>query len=176
MNVQAFIWKWSKVALTERSASQQHFLDLCEVVGHGKPAELDPEGDSFTFEKGAAKYGGGRGWADVWKRGFFAWEYKGHYSDLAAAYDQLLRYREDIETLVEPVVLQPLRREWAEVRQAVESLLATGKKNPTEKDRRKPPIEGGTVAQGPGKRGDPLRRRARLALHPAGRPLAALRY
>ncbi|HKV09825.1 MAG TPA: DNA methyltransferase [Thermoanaerobaculia bacterium] len=97
MNVQAFIWKWSKVALTERSASQQHFLDLCEVVGHGKPAELDPEGDSFTFEKGAAKYGGGRGWADVWKRGFFAWEYKGHYSDLAAAYDQLLRYREALE-------------------------------------------------------------------------------
>lgn len=97
MNVHEFIYKWSKVALTERSASQQHFLDLCEVVGHGKPAELDPEGDSFTFEKGAAKYGGGRGWADVWKRGFFAWEYKGRDKDLSAAYDQLLRYREALE-------------------------------------------------------------------------------
>lgn len=97
MNVHAFINKWSKVALTERSASQQHFLDLCEVVGHGKPAELDPDGSFFTFEKGAAKYGGGRGWADVWKSGFFAWEYKGPHRDLAAAYDQLLRYREALD-------------------------------------------------------------------------------
>jgi len=97
MNVHQFIAKWSKVALTERSASQQHFLDLCELFGHGKPAELDPQGESFTFEKGAAKYGGGRGWADVWKRGFFAWEYKGHHKDLIAAYDQLLRYREALE-------------------------------------------------------------------------------
>jgi hypothetical protein len=65
MNVHRFIQKWMRVALTERSASQQHFLDLCEVVGHPKPAESDPEGESFTFEKGAAKYGGGSGWADV---------------------------------------------------------------------------------------------------------------
>ena len=97
MNVYEFIFKWSKAALTERSASHQHFLDLCELIGHGKPAELDSEGDFFTFEKGAAKYGGGRGWADVWKRGFFGWEYKGHHKDLAAAYDQLLRYREALE-------------------------------------------------------------------------------
>jgi hypothetical protein len=97
MNVHQFIFKWSKAALTERSASQQHFLDLCDLVGHGKPVELDPEGDSFTFEKGTAKYGGGRGWADVWKRGFFAWEYKGPHKDLLAAYDQLLRYREALD-------------------------------------------------------------------------------
>jgi len=97
MNVHQFIFKWERTALTERSASQQHFLDLCEVVGHPKPAEMDPEGDTFTFEKGAAKYGGGSGWADVWKRGFFAWEYKRRHADLAAAYDQLLRYREALE-------------------------------------------------------------------------------
>jgi type II restriction/modification system DNA methylase subunit YeeA len=97
MNVHDFIRKWSQVALTERSASQQHFLDLCEILGHPKPAEADPEGESFTFEKGAAKYGGGSGWADVWKRGFFAWEYKRRHADLAGAYDQLLRYREALE-------------------------------------------------------------------------------
>lgn len=97
MNVHRFLQKWMRVALTERSASQQHFLDLCEVVGHPKPAEMDPEGDNFTFEKGAAKYGGGSGWADVWKRGHFAWEYKRRHADLAAAYDQLLRYREALE-------------------------------------------------------------------------------
>ncbi len=89
MNGHQFILKWSKPTLTKRSASQQHFLDLCEVVSHGKPAELDAAGDSFTFEKG--------GWVDVWKRGFFAWEYKGHHKDLVSAYDQLLRYRKALE-------------------------------------------------------------------------------
>jgi hypothetical protein len=97
MNVHELIFKWSKAALTERSAAHQHFLDLCAVVGHPTPAEVDPEGDSFTFEKGVAKYGGGRGWADVWKRGFFGWEYKRQGQDLAAAYGQLLLYREALE-------------------------------------------------------------------------------
>ena len=33
----------------------------------------------------------------MWKRGFFGWEYKGKHKDLAAAYDQLLLYREALE-------------------------------------------------------------------------------
>jgi len=97
MNVSQFVAKWRKVELTERSASQQHFLDLCELVDHPKPAEADPTGESFTFEKGAEKHGGGQGWADVWKRGYFGWEYKGKHKDLDAAYDQLLLYREALE-------------------------------------------------------------------------------
>jgi hypothetical protein len=36
----------------------------------------------------------------------------------------------DIELLVDAVVMQPLRQEWAEVRQTVECLLTTGKKKP----------------------------------------------
>jgi len=71
MNVSEFVSKWQEVELTERSASQQHFLDLCEVFDHPKPAMDDPSGERFTFEKGAAKHGGGQGWADVWKKGFF---------------------------------------------------------------------------------------------------------
>jgi type II restriction/modification system DNA methylase subunit YeeA len=97
MNVSEFVAKWRKVELTERSASQQHFLDLCEVFNHPKPAHADPTGESFTFERGAEKHGGGKGWADVWKRGFFGWEYKGKHKDLNAAYDQLLLYREALE-------------------------------------------------------------------------------
>ena len=97
MNVSEFVTKWRKVELTERSASQQHFLDLCEMFDHPKPAFADPVGETFTFEKGASKHGGGQGWADVWKRGFFGWEYKGKHKDLDAAYDQLLRYREALE-------------------------------------------------------------------------------
>lgn len=98
MNVSEFVSKWQKVELTERSASQQHFLDLCEVFDHPKPAQDDPSGEKFTFERGADKHGGGHGWADVWKRGFFGWEYKGKHKDLNAAYDQLLRYREALES------------------------------------------------------------------------------
>ncbi|MDQ3815967.1 MAG: class I SAM-dependent DNA methyltransferase, partial [Armatimonadota bacterium] len=97
MNASAFITKWGRSTLTERSAAQQHFLDLCELLGHPKPAAADPTGESFTFEKGAAKSTGGQGWADVWKRGCFGWEYKGKHKDLDAAYQQLLRYSGSLE-------------------------------------------------------------------------------
>jgi len=64
--------KWNGVELKERSASQEHFLDLCRVIGHQTPAEMDPTGETFTFERGASKAMGGNGWADVWYRGHFA--------------------------------------------------------------------------------------------------------
>ena len=97
MTIAEFIAKWRKVELKERSAAQEHFLDLCDVFDHPTPAAADPTGERFCFEKGAAKHGGGDGFADVWKRGFFGWEYKGKHKDLAAAYDQLLRYRDALE-------------------------------------------------------------------------------
>jgi len=97
MNAPEFIRKWRDVDLTEQSASQQHFLDLCDLLGHPKPVEVDKTGESFTFERGAAKRSGGDGWADVWKKGCFGWEYKGKHKDLDAAYTQLLDYREDLE-------------------------------------------------------------------------------
>ncbi len=92
-----FIAKWRGVTLSERAAAQQHFLDLCELVEHPKPAEVDKDGSWFTFERGAAKTGGGDGWADVWKKGFFGWEYKGRHRNLDKAYEQLLQYREALE-------------------------------------------------------------------------------
>jgi len=98
MNVSKFIIKWRQSDLTERSGSQQHFCDLCELVDHPKPAEADPKGEWFTFEKGATKPDGSDGWADVWKRGFFGWEYKGKHKNLDAAYGQLLKYREALES------------------------------------------------------------------------------
>ena len=94
MTIPEFIAKWRKVELKERSAAQEHFIDLCNALNHPTPATDDPTGANFCFEKGAAKHGGGDGFADVWKRGFFGWEYKGKHKDLVAAYDQLLRYRD----------------------------------------------------------------------------------
>ena len=94
MHAAEFIAKWRKVELKERSAAQEHFLDLCRMLGHPTPAEADPTGESFCFEKGAEKHGGGDGFADVWKKDFFGLEYKGKHKDLSAAYDQLLLYRD----------------------------------------------------------------------------------
>jgi hypothetical protein len=46
MTPQEFIAKWKKVDLSERSAAQQHFLDLCDLLGQPKPASADTEGIS----------------------------------------------------------------------------------------------------------------------------------
>ncbi len=97
MTPQQFIAKWQRVTLSERSACQQHFLDLCELLDERKPAEADPEGSWYTFERGVKKTEGGNGWADVWMRGHFGWEYKGKHKSLKDAYQQLLLYREDLE-------------------------------------------------------------------------------
>lgn len=92
MTPSEFITKWRNSELKERSASQEHFLDLCELLEIEKPASADPKGEWFTFEKGASKTGGGEGWADVWRKECFAWEYKGKKKDLGKAFAQLQQY------------------------------------------------------------------------------------
>lgn len=92
-----FIKKWKPVALTERAAAQSHFLDLCQLFEHDDPVKADPTGEWFAFEKGVTKTGGGEGFADVWKRSYFAWEYKKKKRDLNAALDQLVRYAAALE-------------------------------------------------------------------------------
>tara|TARA_R110002096_G_scaffold173781_7_gene348757 strand:- start:138742 stop:141795 length:3054 start_codon:yes stop_codon:yes gene_type:complete len=105
MDTPTFIAKWSKAKLSERAASQEHFIDLCRLLGVQTPAEVDPVGDTFTFEKGVKVAGpaslgskGAHGWADVWYKGRFAWEYKRRdkYKNLEEAYRQLQQYREDL--------------------------------------------------------------------------------
>ena len=92
MTPHAFVEKWRGVELKERSASQSHFNDLCALLGVLDPVSADPVGEWFAFEKGAQKTGGGDGWADVWRKHCFAWEYKGKHRDLGRAFEQLLRY------------------------------------------------------------------------------------
>ncbi len=92
-----FAHKWRGVATGERASAQSHFLDLCRMLGEPSPSDADPSGRWYAFEKGAEKMGGGDGFADVWKRGFFAWEYKGRGRDLRAAYRQLVDYKDALE-------------------------------------------------------------------------------
>lgn len=95
---QQFVEKWARTELKESASAQSHFNDLCRLVGHKTPAELDPAGSFFTFEAGVQKIGGGQGYADVWYKDHFAIEYKGKgkYDTLDGAYQQLLRYRENL--------------------------------------------------------------------------------
>ena len=88
----AFIAKWRASELKESSAAQEHFIDLCRLLGEPTPAEADPTGEHYCFERGARKDTGGDGWADVWKRHCFAWEYKGKHADLDVAFGQLRQY------------------------------------------------------------------------------------
>ena len=92
MTPNEFITKWKNTDLSERAAAQSQFIDLCRLLDEPTPSEADPKGEWYAFEKGALKTGGGDGWADVWKRGCFAWEYKGRGKNLDAAFAQLQRY------------------------------------------------------------------------------------
>ncbi|MBZ0253202.1 MAG: class I SAM-dependent DNA methyltransferase, partial [Candidatus Methylomirabilis sp.] len=93
---EAFVAKWSRSKLKESGAYQEHFNDLCRLLGEPTPAEADAEGEDYAFQK-AASGKERRGFADVWKRGCFAWEYKGKGKSLDDAYRQLQRYREDLD-------------------------------------------------------------------------------
>jgi type II restriction/modification system DNA methylase subunit YeeA len=97
MTPSALITKWKASNLKERSAAQEHFIDSCRLLGEQTPAAADPDGEWYCFERGATKLTSGDGWADVWKRGYFGWEYKGKHKDLKAAYVQLQQYSVALE-------------------------------------------------------------------------------
>ena len=109
MTPHEFITKWRASELKERSASQEHFIDLCRLLGEPTPAEADPTGETYCFERGARKDSGDDGWADVWKRHHFAWEYKGKRADLDAAFRQLRTYALALENPPLLIVCDMLR-------------------------------------------------------------------
>lgn len=93
MNAPEFVRKWAAAQGGERATAQEHFVDLCRLLSEATPNEADPSGSVYAFEKGATR-ADGDGFADVWLKDHFAWEYKGKRKDLAAAYRQVCEYRE----------------------------------------------------------------------------------
>lgn len=93
---------WRGVTATEKAASQEHFIDLCRMLGEPTPHEADPTGTHYAFEKGASDCAGGERFADVWKRERFGWEY-----DEAA-----LAFYRDVLGMAELAACSPSRR-WA---------------------------------------------------------------
>lgn len=96
-----FIAKWSPGGtahgLNERAGAQPHFIDLCRLLGVPEPA--DP--DRYCFERGLVKTGSAAartdGFADVWLRGHFAWEYKRPGRSLKEALKQRKLYALPLE-------------------------------------------------------------------------------
>ncbi|WP_200952969.1 MULTISPECIES: class I SAM-dependent DNA methyltransferase [unclassified Rhizobacter] len=97
MDPSEFLQKWGPRGqahrLNERAGAQPHFLDLCRVLGVSEPT--DP--DSYCFERSFHRTNTALGFADVWKRGFFAWEYKSPGASLSDALDQLMQYAMPLE-------------------------------------------------------------------------------
>ena len=93
-----FVAKWSRLQQKETALYASHFDDVCRLVGHATPSEYgarhDPAGEHFSFQTTTVKADGRKGFADVYFRNHFIWEYKGPHADLGKAYRQLQLYRE----------------------------------------------------------------------------------
>ena len=90
-----FARKWAGYQGNEVQNFQAHFNELCEVVGYPKPSD-DIDDHNFEFNKRVRTATSGEGEADVFLRDHFIMEYKKPGSDLDAAYNQTLRYRDGL--------------------------------------------------------------------------------
>ena len=86
-----FTGKWRTSELKEGPVAQKHFIDLCRWLGELTPAEADPMGERYRFERNARRIPAETA-GPTWKRGCFGWEYKGKRADLDAAFNQLRQY------------------------------------------------------------------------------------
>ncbi|WP_376097219.1 class I SAM-dependent DNA methyltransferase [Roseomonas sp. CCTCC AB2023176] len=91
MDPGTFVETWRANTRPEAAGAKAHFSDLCDLLRVPKP-QTDATGSGYAFEKLVAKADGRPGFADVWKRECFGWEYKSRGGDLDAAHAQLLRY------------------------------------------------------------------------------------
>ena len=94
MKPEEFISLWKGHDFNEREGAQLHFSHLCRLLGVDEPLKKG----EYQFERGAEKSSGGNGWADVWKRGHFAWENKKPGRNLKDALKQLTDYALQLES------------------------------------------------------------------------------
>jgi len=97
MTPEEFIKKWKDSERTERAASQQHFLELCDLLEVPKPGEKGIPAKDYEFAVRLKKPGRKDGEADVFKRKCFAWEYKGPKKSLVEAYRQIKDYTDALD-------------------------------------------------------------------------------
>jgi hypothetical protein len=96
MSARDFVAKWGpggpSYELSERAGAQAHFIDLCQLLGVPTPGDVA----RYCFERGVNRTGSGtdrrNGFADVWLKGCFAWEYKAPGKSLDGALRQLMMH------------------------------------------------------------------------------------
>jgi hypothetical protein len=66
MSPEEFIARWRGTTRTERSAAQEHFLDLCAPFSEYRSQPTWIGTAPNTFEKSTRKIGDTAGFADVW--------------------------------------------------------------------------------------------------------------
>ncbi|WP_069227255.1 class I SAM-dependent DNA methyltransferase [Burkholderia diffusa] len=108
MTPEKFIETWKDNSLSEKGGAQPHFEDLCRLLSVDPPREYG----EYCYEQDLEKMLGGKGFADVWKRGCFAWENKGPRKDLGPALMQLKNYSGALDN---PPVLIVCNRERIEI-------------------------------------------------------------
>lgn len=108
MTPEQFIDRWKDNSLSEKGGAQGHFEDLCQLLDVPPPREYG----EYCYEQDLQKMHGGIGFADVWKRGCFAWENKGPDKDLGPALMQLKNYSGALDN---PPVLVVCNRERIEI-------------------------------------------------------------
>ena len=91
MTPHEFITKWRASELKERSASKNTPSTFAGCSA-SRPRLRPTRPARRTASSGAPEGHRGDGWADVWKRHHFAWEYKGRRADLDAAFGQHRQY------------------------------------------------------------------------------------
>jgi hypothetical protein len=89
--------KWANIRPRETAASQSHFNDICRLIDHPTPVEYDPSGKNYYFETQTVKPSGTKGFADVYFRDHFIWEYKGPHKELERACRQRQLCRESLD-------------------------------------------------------------------------------
>ncbi len=96
ITAEKFVGDWKISTLNEKQGAQTHFRELCRMLAVPEPSATS-RAEGYCFEEFVDKVGGGQGYADAWKRGCFAWEYKSPGGDLKAALKQLKLYASDLE-------------------------------------------------------------------------------
>jgi hypothetical protein len=62
-----FVAKWAKSKGSERQTAQEHFNNICALLGEQTPNDANSP-ERYAFEKGARTVDG-NGFADVWMKG-----------------------------------------------------------------------------------------------------------
>ena len=91
MDAAVFVAKRRGSTRSERAASHEHFLELCELVEHPKPGDGDPHGIFFANERRVQKSGADGGSPMPLNAITSVGSTKGS-ENLDDAYNQLLQY------------------------------------------------------------------------------------